>query len=167
MPILHHINICFLVTIMQESSMREIPAILSSCLPKHKNIQSVETNILPYSGANTCLTGQQYIAKLNLDVSNLITCNKQISTVGGSRLSCIRWLPITFQIGNKTKTTWQPLYINILDKIYFRKQGCIDLSILHSNVPTPASSSMSSRDTGSATAQLPPTPVANSVNVTK
>ena len=166
MPILHHTNIYFLVTIMQESSMREIPPILSSRLLKHKNIQSVETNILPYSGANTCLTGQ-YIAQLNLDVFNLITCNKQVSTVGGSKISCIRCLPSTFQIGNKKKTTWQPLFINKLDKIYSLKQGCIDLSMLHSNVSTPVSSSMSSRDTGSATAQLPPAPVANSVNVTK
>ena len=167
MPILHHINIYFLVTIMQESRMQEISAMLSPCLPKHKNIQSVETNILPDCGADTCLTGQQYIAQLNLDVFNLTICSKQVSTVGGSKLSCIGWLPITFQIENKTKTTWQPLYINKLDKIYFSKQECIDLSILHPNIPTPVSSSMSSRDTGFATAQPPPTPVTNSVNVLK
>ena len=56
-----------------QSSVQEIPAILSSSLPKHKNTQSVEMNIFPGSGPNICLAGPQHIAQLNFDVTDHVT----------------------------------------------------------------------------------------------
>ena len=69
--------------------MQDIPVILPSCLPKHKNTQSVKTNIFPDSGANICLAGPQHIAHLDLDVTDLIPCNIQVSAKAGSKLNCL------------------------------------------------------------------------------
>ena len=146
--------------------MQKIPAILSLCIAKHKNILGVEMKLFPDSGTNICLARLQQIAQLNLDITSLKPCNKQVSAVGGSKFSYKKWLPVTSQIENNS--TSQPLYIsNKVDKIYLSKQGCLDLIILHPNFPTPINTSVLSIDTGSTNAQPPPTPAINSVNVSK
>ena len=111
-----------LTTNNHQSSMEEIPTILSACLCKHRKIQSVEMNIFSDPGANICLAGLQHITELNLDVIDWISCNKETFAVEGSKLNCTWWLSVIFQIRNKI--TQKPLYIsNKIDKIYFSKQG--------------------------------------------
>ena len=95
-------------------SIEEIPAILSPSLPRHQHINPVKMNIFPDSGASICLAGPQHMAKFNLDAHDLIPCYKQVKAVGGSKLTCHGWLPITFRIGKNTKK--QPVYIR--DKVY-------------------------------------------------
>ena len=73
--------------------------------------------------------GQNILINLVFTTINLIPCNKQVTAVGGSKLQCSGWLPITFQL-NEHRTN-QPLFIcDKIDRLYFSKQGCIDLKIL-------------------------------------
>ena len=117
MPILHLVNIYFLVTIIKVACRKCQPSYHHAILNINTSNKSKWNIFLDY-GTNICLPEQQYITQLNLDVTKLIT---EVSTVGGSKLTCTGWLPTTYQIGNKT--TWQSLYINKLDKIYFSKKG--------------------------------------------
>ena len=61
-------------------------------------------NIFPDSGATICLGDPQLIAKVNLDMKDLIpyltilTCVKQVSTVRGTKLLCKNWVLIKFQV---------------------------------------------------------------------
>ena len=115
----------------------EINATLSPSLPRHQH-KSAPTNmkIFPDSGATVCLANPQHIAQLNLTTQDLIPCTKIVTVVGGSQLTCKGWLPITFQIGNYI--TKQPVYIsNKADRIYFSKQGCVALKLLHPEFPKP------------------------------
>ena len=122
------------------TSIEEIPAILSPSLPRHQHINPVKMNIFPDSGASICLAGPQHMAKFNLDTHDLIPCYKQVKAVGGSKLTCYGWLPITFRIGKNT--TKQPVYI--CDKVYqfyFGKKGCVDVNVLSQVFPFPMNSS--------------------------
>ena len=125
------------------TSIEEIPAILSPSLPRHRHINPVKMNIFPDSGASLCLVGPKHIAKFNLDTHDLIPCYKQVKAVGGSKLTCHGWLPITFQIGKNT--TKQPVYIcDKVDRFYFGKKGCIDVNIFSQVFPFPMNSSSQS-----------------------
>ena len=84
------------------TSIEEIPAILSPSLPRQWHTNPVKMNIFQGNGASICLAGPQHIAKFNLDTHDLIPCYKQVKAVGGSKLTCHGWLPITFQIGKNT-----------------------------------------------------------------
>ena len=122
------------------TSTEEIPAILSPSLPRHQHINPVKMNIFPDIGASICLAGPQHIAKFNLDAHDLIPCYKQVKAVGGSKLTCHGWLPITFWIGKNT--TKQPVYIcDKVDRFYFGKKGCVDVNILSQVFPFPMNSS--------------------------
>ena len=93
-------------------------------------------SIFPDSGASICLAGPKHINQLGIHNNNLIPCNKQVTAVGGSKLQCSGWLPITFQL-NEHRTN-QPLFIcDKIDQLYFSKQGCIDLKILPPTFPSP------------------------------
>ena len=59
-----------------------------------------------------------------------------ITAVGGSKLSCHRFIPTKFDIGHHT--TKLPLYIcDKVDKIYFSHQGCTDTNIIPKSFPYP------------------------------
>ena len=78
----------------------------------------------------------QNIYQLGIHNNNLIPYNKQVTAVGGSKLQCSGWFPITFQL-NEHRTN-QPLFIcDKIDWLYFSKQGCIDLKILPPTFPSP------------------------------
>ena len=111
-----------------------------STLPRHQHINPVKMNIFPDSGASVCLAGPQHIAKFNLDTHDLIPCYKQVKAVGGSKLICHGWLPITFRIGKNT--TKQPVYIcDKVDRLCFGEKGCVDVNILSQVFPFPMNSS--------------------------
>ena len=122
------------------TSNEEIPAILSPSLPRHQHINPVKMSIFSDSGLSICLAGPQHITKFNLDTHDLIPSYKQVKAVGGSKLTCHGWLPMTFRIGKNT--TKQPVYI--CDKVvrfYSGKNGCIDVNILSQVFPFPMNSS--------------------------
>ena len=125
-----------------QTDIEEIPAIVKSTLPKHSHNSPVQISIFPDSGASICLAGPQHMNMMNIVPHELIPCQKQVRAVGGSKLSCSGWLPIEFQIGDKT--TKQPVYIcNQVDRIYFSKKGCLDVSILPPSFPFPMASNES------------------------
>ena len=77
----------------------------------------------------------KHINQLVIHNNNLIPCNKQVNVVGGSKLQCSGWLPITFQL-NEHRTN-QPLFIcDKIGQLCFSKQGCIDLKILPPTFPS-------------------------------
>ena len=98
-----------LTTTTTLTSIEEIPVILFPSLSQHQHISPVKMNIFQDSGASICLAGPQHIAKFNLDTHDLIPCYRQVKAVGGSKLTCHGWLPITLQIGKDT--TKQLVYI--------------------------------------------------------
>ena len=109
--------------------------------------------MFPDSGASDCLAGPQHITKLALQQSDFIPCSKQVSAVSRSKLLCMGWSPINFQIGNKT--TPQLLYIcSKVDRIYFSKQGCIDVNILYHDYPNVISPSVAQKSTNSSVAHI-------------
>ena len=120
--------------------LKKFPAIPSPLLPRHQHISPVKVNIFPDSDASICLPRPQHIAKFNLDTHDLIPCYKQVKAVGGSRLICHGWLPITIRIGKNT--TKQPVYIcDKVDRFYFGKKGYVDINILSQVFPFPMNSS--------------------------
>ena len=85
--------------------------------------------VFPDNGASICLAGTQHIKNLNLSPADLIPCNKQVTAVGGSKITSIGWLPMTFEIGSHS--TKQPLYIcEKVDRIYLGRRSCSELTIL-------------------------------------
>ena len=122
-------------------------------LPQYQRIKPVKINMFPDSGASVCLAGPQHITKLALQQSDLIPYSKQVSAVSRSKLLCMGWSPINFQIGNKT--TPQLLYIcSKVDRIYFSKQGCIDVNILYHDYPNVISPSVAQKSTNSSVAHI-------------
>jgi hypothetical protein len=81
-----------------------------------------------------------------------------VKAVGGSKLTCLGWLPITFKVG--PNTTNQPVYIcDNIERIYFSKIACIDVNILSPSFPLPmkesegSSSPVAAIDNGDATTE--------------
>ena len=63
-------------------------------------------------------------------------CSKIVKAVGGSKLTCIGWIPAIFNIcGNSTK---QPVYVcEKVDRFYFSREGCSEANILPPSFPFP------------------------------
>ena len=98
---------------------------------KHSSSQLIVLPILPDSGAS---------------LENLIKCNKTVTAVEGSKLSCQGWLPITFKIHGHT--TSQPIFIcGKVDKIYFSQKGCLATKILPPTFSYPMSTTKDTHDT--------------------
>ena len=117
------------------SQLLEIPAKLT---PDVINSEPVTIDIFPDSGANICLAGPKQLAELHLDSNHLRPCNKKVRTVGDGQLVCAGWIPIKFEINEHT--TVQPVYFcKHVDKLYFSKQGCLDMNILPKMYPMPMS----------------------------
>ena len=117
-------------------NLEEIYATLVARISNQKNSKQANMLIFPDSGASICLAGPQHLIPLGIDMNDLIPCNKSVTAVGGSILKCRGWLPVKFDVdGHKTL---QPLYIcEKIDRIYFSKTACIDVSIIHDSFPHP------------------------------
>ena len=96
----------------------------------------ITTNIFPDSGASICLAGTSHLNILGLKDTDLSPCHKRVMAVGGSILTCKGQVEAIFKIGNQS--TCQTLYIcDNIDRIYFSKEGCIAVRILHPSFPHP------------------------------
>ena len=119
-------------------TLEEVTAKLT---PKVRGGRSKAKNmkIFPDSGSNVCLTGIQQVQSLGVKLSQLrkLKKRKQIKTVGKSKLNCIGWIPVTFEIDGERTT--QPLLITDepVDRIYFSKKACVEVRILHPSYPKP------------------------------
>ena len=89
---------------------------------------------------------------------------KKVMDLGGSILTCKGWISLDFHVGNST--TNQPLYIcDNVDRIYFSRDACTDVNILHPSFPYPinyndqsinsVSSINNTKESASATRVLP------------
>ena len=122
-------------TTMNNDNITEIPALLS-LHERHKHKWSVTLLIFPDSGASLCHAGLKLLQALGVTKENLIPCNKIVTTVGGSKISYLGWLPITFKIHDHTTT--QPVYIcDKVDKMYFSRKGCLETNIFPALLPFP------------------------------
>ena len=88
---------------------------------------------------------------------------KKVTAVGGSKLLCLGWIPVKFDIG--THSTKQPLYIcNKIDCIYFSRKGCTDTNILPASFPFPMTDNTNKiseiliTDNTDDTSKIPPKP---------
>ena len=73
---------------------------------------------------------------MGLKHHNLISFQKEVKAVGGSKLICCEWLRINFAI--VTHTTNQPVYFcDKFDRFYFSKKGCQETNILPPQFPYP------------------------------
>ncbi len=101
------------------NALEEIPASLT---PDVKGATTVSLHVLPDSGANICLAGPKQLTQLGLTPQQL--------------RPCAGWIPVKFELAGHATT--QPLFVcNKVDRLYFSKQGCIELSILPSTFPRP------------------------------
>ena len=124
---------------------------LSACKSRSATVQ-----LFPDSGASICLAGPQHLDAVNVQLKELIPCNKKVVAVGGSELVCKGWFPSEFVVqGNRTV---QPLYIcDKIDRIYFSKAACIDVTILPNTFPQPMCSDSPAEELGNIqTKQIPP-----------
>ena len=100
--------------------------------PSHSKFTTLP--IFPDSGASICLAGPKHLDQLGINHNSLIPCSKQFIVIGGSKLQCPGWLPITFQLSGLQ--TNQPSFIcDKIDRLYFSKQGCVNLNIFPSTSP--------------------------------
>ena len=92
--------------------------------------------IFPDSGASIGLSGPKHLQLLDIHPENLISCNKLVSAIAGSKLLVHGWVPATFHINNQQ--TNKLLFIcDKIDRIYFSKKDCIAVNILPSSFPHP------------------------------
>ncbi len=97
--------------------------------------------IFPDSGASICIAGPRHLENLGLSRKHLIPSKKIVRAVGGFKLTCQGWIPMEFQVGNHC--TKQALYIcEKVDRIYFSRDGCIDIGILPPTFPHPMEESI-------------------------
>ena len=74
----------------------EIAATLTPRLSGNQQGVSSDQMVFPDSGASICLGGTDHLPLLQIDLKDLIPCNKKVSAVGGSTLVCKGWLPVEF-----------------------------------------------------------------------
>ena len=118
------------------SNVSEIPAEITPILKRDKPYQPKTMMIFPDSGAGICLAGPSHISQLSVNPRELLPCNKKVTAVGGSVLTCHGWLPVQFKIG--TNISRQPLYIcEKIDRIYFGRKGCTEMNIIPPSFPYP------------------------------
>ena len=102
--------------------------------------RKTQIKIFPDSGASICLGGPKHLRCMGLKEENLIPSSKVVRAVGGSTITCRGWLPVQFTVGGKS--TKQALYIcDKIEKLYFSKTACMDVSILPPYFPTPMATS--------------------------
>ena len=77
-------------------------------IPRNRSTKMV---IFPNSGATICLRGLKHLQNMGLSTNNLISSRKVVRSVGGFTLMCQGWLPMEFNV--QDKTTKQALYIYI------------------------------------------------------
>ena len=76
------------------------------------------------------------IVCLDISNDNLISCHKNITAVGGTKLHCEGWVPLKFTIGQHN--TIQPVFIcDKVSRIYFSRKGCQETNILPPSFPYP------------------------------
>ena len=110
--------------------------------------------VFPDSGADICLAGTRHLNMLGVEAEHLTPCRKNVTTAGGSTLTCKGWFQCEFEIGNNT--TCQPVYIcEKVDRIYFGRQGCTEVKILPETFPFPMEKPS---DVSSVEATPPPRP---------
>ena len=100
-------NISDTYTATNNANISEISALIS-LNERYKHKSPATPPILPDSGSSLCPVGLKLLQALDVTKENLIPCNKTTTAVGGSKISCLGWLPITFKIHDNTTT--QPVY---------------------------------------------------------
>ena len=106
---------------------------------------STKMTIFPNSGDTICLGGLKHLRNMGLSTNNLIPSRKVVQAVGGFTLMCQGWLPMEFNIQNKT--TKQALYIcKKIQRLYFNKAACIDIGIQPKDFPNPAATTSPQAD---------------------
>ena len=136
-------------TTTSNSIVEEISATLTAFSPSQDSRHSgnipihsgKRSRIFPDSGASICIAGPHHLDQLGLSVKHLIPSRKIVRAVGGFKLACKGWIPIQFTVGNRS--TKQALYIcDKVDRIYFSREGCIDIGILPATFPYPMEESV-------------------------
>ena len=128
------------------NSVTEITATVRGITRNSQDVgEPKQVRIFPDSGASLCLGGLHHAKALGFDHDSLIPSKKQVKAVGGSMLSCMGWIPARFQI--EGHVTEQPLYIcKAVDRLYFSRKGCVEVSILPECFPYPMRASNKSSD---------------------
>ena len=122
-------------TISSVSCTQEIPAEVTPLI-KYKKPTTATVSIFPDSGAGICLAGTQHVHNIGISLKDLTMCNKKVMAVGGTILTCKGWILVQFKIGSRQ--TQQKLFIcDHVDRIYFSREGCLDVGILPSTFPYP------------------------------
>ena len=112
-------------------TIQEIPAQLTI-----NGREPVRISIFPDSGASICLAGTSHLNTLGLKETDLSPCHKKVMAVGGSVLTCKGRIEVEFRIGDRS--THQTLYIcDRIDRVYFSREGCTEVGILHPSFPYP------------------------------
>ena len=69
-----------LYTVSSINTTNEIPAMIYSNKPAHKNLKTITIQIFPDSGASICLAGPHDLDQMGLKHHNLIPCQKEVSS---------------------------------------------------------------------------------------
>ena len=77
-------------TSMNNEQISEMPVEVS-LKQKYSSSQPVVLPIFPDGGTSLCLAGPNLLQSLNINPKNLINCDKIVTGVGGSKLSCQGW----------------------------------------------------------------------------
>ena len=97
---------------------------------------SVRLSVFPDSGASICLGGPEHQKQLNLKNSDLLGTNKNVKVVGGKLIRCYGVCKVRFSVG-KQVTEQDLFFCEEVKRLYFSKQSCIAVKILHETYPMP------------------------------
>ena len=100
----------------------------------HETAHASEISVLPDTGANICLAGDNHMTKMGLNISNIEPCEKNISTAGGFKLKSHGWINTLITLN--THISIQKVYFSRqVHRFYLSKSACIDLHLIPSGFP--------------------------------
>jgi transposase InsO family protein len=143
----------FFTSATPNREVRFIPAKVTPLIGGNQLATST-VQVFPDSGADICLAGTRHLKTIGVEPELLTPCRKTITAVGGATLTCRGWVQCEFEVGGNT--TRQPVYIcEKVDRIYFGREACTEVTILPQTFPFPMKESGS---VSSIEPDLPPRP---------
>ena len=139
----------------QSNQITEIPAQLTFLSSNNSNLFTPKSVLIfPDSGVSICIVGTKHLPDFGIDKRNLVPCTKHITVIGGSKLSCHRFISTKFDIGHHT--TKLPHICDKVDKI---RQGCTDTNIIPESFPYPMTNASTTSISSITTSTHEPPPV--------
>ena len=127
-----------------ESSSSPVIAVMAKVLTKSISGRSVEIDTFPDTGANVCLFGPAQRKILKISKFDLSPCSVNVAVAGGSYITATGNCELQFTLGKRHAKS-VAYFCERADRLYLKKQSCMDLGIIPSTFPHPPDLPMDKR----------------------